>query len=195
MICNVWYTLPPLCYLHVVQGVFSGARQLVCVGECGRYTDGSIAAGIGPFERGSWQGDNQVRSWTWGWHSVFVKPQLSRNPGDGEAMAPKRVWAVEEEHKSTTKNKYGVCIVVVDVDVVVVVNILSVLGCGRPGIWIRAGERDFCLLQNVQTCSGAHPVPCSVSTGQHICAIFDVVSALCPAVLGFKSRFGDRQNW
>jgi len=44
----VRYTLLPWYYRHFVEGIFSWARQHVCIGERGRYTDGSLAAGRGP---------------------------------------------------------------------------------------------------------------------------------------------------
>ena len=41
----------------------------------------------------------------------------------------------------------------------------TMLWAGRPGIWILLGVRDFSVLQNVQTGSGAHPASCSLGTG------------------------------
>jgi len=38
------------------------------------------------------------------------------------------------------------------------------LQTGRSGIRIPASARDFCLLENVQTGSGAYPASCSVGT-------------------------------
>jgi hypothetical protein len=38
------------------------------------------------------------------------------------------------------------------------------LWAGQSKVWIPAGERDFSVLQNVQTGSGAHPTSCSLDT-------------------------------
>ena len=42
--------------------------------------------------------------------------------------------------------------------------IVTRLQTGRSGIRISASAGDFCLLENVQTGSGAHPASCSVGT-------------------------------
>jgi len=39
------------------------------------------------------------------------------------------------------------------------------LWAGQPGIRMLLGVRDFSVLQNVQTGSGAHPASCSLGTG------------------------------
>jgi hypothetical protein len=94
--------------------------------------------------------------------SVVSQPRRRRGYGRNTGIR-----AVQEEQKSKTTNKYVVCIIVV-------VNILSVWGYERSEIRIRVGVRDFSLVQNVQTGSGAYPAPYSVSTGQNFCARFEV---------------------
>jgi hypothetical protein len=45
-----------------------------------------------------------------------------------------------------------------------IVGIVAEVWAGCSGVQIQAGVREFSLLQNVQTDSGAHPDPYSVGT-------------------------------
>ena len=83
----------------------SRVTQLEGISESGRYADGSLAAGGVP-NAGQVLSEvrdreiPQIGSWTWGRHSHFVKPQLSRNPDGEEAMAAIRV---SEPYKKNRK--------------------------------------------------------------------------------------------